>query len=234
MTTNWPPKPAPTPGDDFRQEIDKLEYQAMLNLHVEARKAEMQRSLEEMKAAQTVDAAEAADLAKKQEADYGNEYTTFQAVYSAYLDVAKGQVDRSIQRADFVQKAAGAIATAYVAILGLSFSVAPGTAASPLPAVAIVPTLFLGLALVLSSFYVAFVTRPEDVPQQAATGLLRLDQYVRRDNFIVWARSAVLERAWLLQLSVICLAIGILTLPLPYIVPGASNGANSLLQGLLS
>jgi hypothetical protein len=100
-----------------------------------------------------------------------------------------------LQRADFVQKAAAAIATAYAAILALSLSVTSAAAGvTPLPATGIIPTLFLGLAFVLATVYVAFVTKPAGVAAKAPTGILRIDQDICRDNFILWATVPAMSR----------------------------------------
>src|SRR4051812_36422842 len=55
----------------------------------------------------------------RSKAAWASEYTLRQGVQQAYLDVAKASIDRSQTRAQFVQVAAGAIATAYGAILAL-------------------------------------------------------------------------------------------------------------------
>jgi len=120
-------------------------------------------------------------------------------------------------KAEFVQKVAAAIGTAYVAILGLSFSVAKDSPARPLPAAGIAPTFFLGLAFFMAAAYVAFITKPKDVKGEPPQGVLRADQHRRRNDFILWTRSAVLRRSYLLRVSVISLGFGILFLPAPYL-----------------
>jgi hypothetical protein len=46
---------------------------------------------------------------EREQADWTNEYTQAQAFYNAYIEVAKGEAERAIGRADFVAKGAGAI-----------------------------------------------------------------------------------------------------------------------------
>lgn len=83
----------------------------------------------------------------------------------------------------------------------------------PLPDAGIAPTFFLGLAFFLAAAYVAFLTKPERVKGEPSEGTLRGDQYRRRNGFILWTRSAVLRRCYLLQASVVSLGFGILFLP---------------------
>ncbi len=198
---DWP-TPPPDPGDNFGREIAKKLYQAQLDAAKEARKAALDSEV-----------ARAAALVELQKADYANEYATFQEVYKGYIEVAKGQIERSLQRAEFVQKVAAAIGTAYAAILALSFSVKE----SPLPAAGVAPTFFLGMAFFLAAAYVAFLTKPERVEGPPSVGTLRGDQYRRRNTFILWTRNAVLRRRYLLQASVVSLGFGILFLPAPYL-----------------
>jgi hypothetical protein len=200
------PKPKPNTPDQ-QWEVDKLEYQTELNLYLEQKKSELAGEATQAKA-----------IEDTRTAAYANEYATYQEAYKAYIDLAKGQIDRSMQRADFVQKVAAAIATAYAAILALSFSVTSTNAGvTPLPVTGIIPTFFLGLAFVLATVYVAFVTKPAEAVNKAPTGILRIDQDIRRDNFILWATVPAMARVHWLQAAVISLGVGVVCLPLPYI-----------------
>jgi hypothetical protein len=106
-----------------------------------------------------------------QKANFENEYTQAQAFYTGYIDVSKAQVDRITARAEFIQKAAGAVGAAYTAIL--AFSLALGTTgANPLPARVILPTIFLGFAIVLSAAYLAYLTKPGVTQESLAGGTL--------------------------------------------------------------
>jgi len=62
-----------------------------------------------------------------------------------------------------------------------------------------------------------FITKPKDVKGEPPQGVLRADQHRRRNDFILWTRSAVLRRSYLLRVSVISLGFGILFLPAPYL-----------------
>ena len=189
-------------------ELQKLYYQTQLELF----KLKYQARLERAKA-------DEADLCQKEndskKAFRENEYALAQAVQQAYLDAAKGELDRTAQRAEFVQKAAAAISTAYVAVVGLTYGLGQGLTALPFQGV--LPTLFLGLAIVLATAYAAYITRPKPV-RGVMNGRTHYElQQERLNVFIRWARSPSLRRVYLLQASVISLGIGILFLPAAYL-----------------
>jgi hypothetical protein len=149
-----------------------------------------------------------------QTADYANEYATFQEVYKGYIEVAKGGIDRSLQRADFVQKVAAAIGTVYVGIVALSFSIEKDAA---LPVTGMIPTIFLGLSFFLAAIFVSYITQPGTMEEEPSNGTLRGSQISRRNNFILWTRRTTMRRGYFLQASVISLGISIFFLPVPYL-----------------
>lgn len=81
----------------------------------------------------------------------------------------------------------------------------------------VVPAIFLGLAIVLSMVYVAYVTRPDNValndqipnspPERMQT---------RLDNFLRMVTDVVERRAYWLRASIIALGLGVLFLPAPF------------------
>ena len=201
----WPEIPEITANDP--KEKVKIElYKAQLDVIKANHQAEIDREINRAKA-----------LVDMQSADYANEFATFQEVYKSYLEVAKEGVDRSLQRADFVQKVAAAIGTAYTGILALSFAVANNTA---LPVNGIAPTLFLGLSFFLAAVYVSYLTQPGTLQSERSGGTLRSSQDSRRNTFVLWTRRAFMKRRYFLQASVISLGIGILFLPSPYLKIG--------------
>lgn len=201
-SVDWPPLPF-IEEDDPQADVKKVLYQAQVDLV----KAKAQAQLDEEKAERDKDTASDA-------ADWANEYAQAQAVQNAYLEVAKGNLDRATAKANFVQGAAVAISGAYVAILGLTFASANG---QPLPARGVIPTLFLGLAIVLAAAYSSFLTKLNDVQTLPSEGTLSDIQRQRRNSFIVWSRYPTLARRYLLQTSIISLGIGTLLLPVPYL-----------------
>jgi hypothetical protein len=137
------------------------------------------------------------------------------SVQSAYLDVAKGTIDRSLKRAEFVTAAAGAIGTSYAALLALAFSVSADTP-HPLPARGLAPAVFLAVSFLMSVIYVAFL--------RGATVDLTLipsggsDVQERRlTTFLKWVNLGLLRRTWALRTAVISLGAGVALLPLPFL-----------------
>lgn len=116
------------------------------------------------------------------------------AVHAAYIEIAKGQIDRIQVRADFVQKAAATIVTLYTGVLTLVFAVEK----NPLPVRGLIPAIFLGLAIVFSATYFAFVTRPKNMPHAEASVFLPEKQRRRLDRFIEWSRAPALQRRYFL------------------------------------
>lgn len=198
----WPELPEVSSNDP--QASVKLElYKAQLEVIKANHQAEIDHEKDRV---QTV--------VSNQTADYANEYSTFQEVYKGYIEVAKGGIDRSLQRADFVQKVAAAIGTVYVGIIALSFSVEKQVA---LPITGIVPTIFLGLSFFLAAMYVSYLTQPGILKEEHSNGTLRGSQISRRNTFILWTRRTTMRRRYFLQASVVSLGISIFFLPAPYL-----------------
>jgi hypothetical protein len=183
-------------------DISKAKQQANVDLD----KAKRQADIDEEKARVTTNT-------EHEKADWSNEYVQAQAFYTAYIEVAKGQVERAIGRAEFVSKAAGAIGGVYTAILAFSFALE----VNPLPARGIIPTVFLGLAIVLATGYLAYVSGPDTVAEAASSGTLDSRQRERRNAFIRWAGAPAVPRSYLLQASIFGLAFGVAFLPAPYV-----------------
>lgn len=133
--TDWPALPEVV-KDEPQKGVKEALYQAKLD----AIKADRNAAIEVEKASV------AADI-EREKAGWASEYVQAQAFYNAYIEVAKEQIDRSTARAEFVQKAAGAVGAAYTAVLALSFALGQ-TGTNPLPGRGIIPTIFLGLSIV--------------------------------------------------------------------------------------
>jgi hypothetical protein len=152
-----------------------------------------------------------------------NDYPLHQAVFQAYIDVAKGQIDRSVTRTQFIATAAGAIGTVYTAVIGLSFGL--GQPNHILPARGIAPAIFLGLAFALAAVYLAYITkRSQTLIQFGAASTERVVSLLpaqrlieERNDFIQWVADTVVTRLDWLHAAVISLAIGILFLPTPFV-----------------
>jgi hypothetical protein len=189
-------------------ELKKIHYQARMDLL----KLEYQHELEKARAELND------DLLQDQTSSAAfmdNEYKMAQAIHNAYLDVARAEAGKATERAEFIQKAAAAISTVYVAVIGLSFGT--GQYVKPLPVQGVITTIFLGLAIFLSTAYVAYITKPNPEPGVHEARNFKELQLERLNVFIRWARSPVLRRIYLLQASVISLGIGIIFLPAAFL-----------------
>jgi hypothetical protein len=146
-----------------------------------------------------------------------NDYPQHQAVFQAYIDVAKGQIDRSVTRAQFVSTAASAIGTVYSAVIGLSFGLLQ--ADHTLPARGIAPAVFLGLAIACAAAYLAYINTSSRIAEtQRPVSLLPAQRLIEeRNDFIQWATLTVTSRVHWLHAAVISLAIGVIFLPIPFL-----------------
>jgi hypothetical protein len=147
--------------------------------------------------------------------------------FKAIFAVAQGSVDRARAGAETVQKAAAAIAGLYTPFLAVVFSIKE----HPLPSRGIIPVLFLGIAIVSSSAYLAYLTRARPVTVLTPGATPRLRNIERARSFIKWTRAAAEHRSYLLRLSVVALATGLAFLPAAFVSvksPGdASTGATT-------
>lgn len=196
----WPFKPSDEHGwPHSGRGANEAAVQAALDAKLEVRK---QRTAEEIARAK---AELDADLAVEHE------------YYKGLIEVAKSSVDRSRAAAESVQKAAGAIIAIYTGVLGISFSVSE----RPFPARGLYAALLLGVAIVLSTGFVAYLPDPgtydeadrasqDDTPGESTPERLT-------NMFIRWARISSLDRAPWLRASVIALGFGLAFLPAPFI-----------------
>jgi hypothetical protein len=158
-----------------------------------------------------------AQLARTQ-AEVDAELAQNSEYYSAMFDVAKQSIDRARAGAETVQKAATAIVGLYTAVLAVSFSVTD----HPLPLRGVIPAFFLGLAVVLATAYLAYLSNPRDVKTPKPTSSLRQVQLERLKTFVLWTRSSAQNRAYALRASVVSLAVALMFLPAPF-VGGSSS-----------
>jgi hypothetical protein len=135
------------------------------------------------------------------------------AFYQGMIDTAAGAPDRWRSAGELVQKSSAAIGTLYAGILGVTFSVS----GHQLPVRGVVPVLFLGLAIAMSTLYVAYNTRGQrlTVPDLHSDPADRMQQ--RLDQFLEAVHESVDRRAYSLRASVLALAAGVLFLPTPFI-----------------
>lgn len=148
--------------------------------------------------------------------DADEEHALRAAIQNAYIEVAKGKLDRASKSADFVTTAAGAIGTLYTGLLALVYSVASDPA-RPLPARALAPAIFLALAFLFSVINIAFVRSRGEAFHLLPTAQNWLDQEYRLARFIQWMELGARRRGWAIRSAIIFLGAAIALLPLPFI-----------------
>jgi hypothetical protein len=210
----WPAPPSEPPSAEA--DFAKMLYQAQ----IDGVKARYQAQIDEIKARWRDDAANATEDRKldaaREDSVSSAEGRLREAVHSAYLEVAKGALDRSLQRANFLVAAAGAIATTYTGLLALVYSVS-ATKPNPLPVWGLFPAFFLGLSLVLGAFYAAFIRARTVQGHFIPTGTGAQIQERRLLFFIEWVMTSVNQRGWALRTSIISLGVGLVLIPLPFL-----------------
>ncbi len=136
-----------------------------------------------------------------------------------YKEVFAGlssSVERARSVAETVQKASAAIATLYGAGIGVSFSVSDG----PLPVRGVIPLVFLGLAVVCSTAYLAWIPDRRsqiDSTQPEAQSLPVLRQRAYADEYTVYVWRQVTRQASIMRASVVALALGLAFVPAPFV-----------------
>jgi hypothetical protein len=210
--SDWP-TPEPLNGDEV-----KALFQAKLDAHL--------KSLDARAASAAAKDAVDDDIREKQidddiarsAAERAAEIANKTAYEQALLDVAKGTLDRARANADLVQKASSALVALYTGALALAFSVAD----HPLPLRGLIPAILLGLSVVASTAYLAYVTDPRKVQGPSATSSLREMANRRIAAFIIWTRAAAFARVYWLRVSVLALAASLAFMPAPFIA-GSGN-----------
>lgn len=195
------------PGAELHKyKLEELHYSAVVDAWKRERAAELEARAEESKL-----------IEQRLDDQVATENALRAAVHGAYLDVAKASLERSLQRATFVTGAAGTMATIYSGLLALVYSVSKEGAA-PMPASGIGPAAFLGLSLVLSTVYVAFINRSFRDGRHLRSGLgSPLLQERRLATFLDWSIGGSYRRAWALRTSVLSLGVGVALTPLPFL-----------------
>ncbi len=134
-------------------------------------------------------------------------------------------IDRARAGAQFVQTAAGAIGGFYTGILALIY-----VSDAQLPARGIIPTLFLGASVALAAYYLAFIGAVRSWERPVWTTNPNEDAWNRLNYITRGARSLAYARAGALRAGVVCLLLGLLTLPIAVVtLPALDLGGSSLI-----
>jgi hypothetical protein len=148
-----------------------------------------------------------------------------QEYFKSVLEVAKGSLERTRISAETVQKAAGAVVTIYTGILALAFSVSE----RPLPPRALYAALLLGIAIVLSTGFLAYLPDSRLLDTEDAEAEARESSPEALSNiFIKWSRRSALDRAPWLRASVLALGMALVFLPAPFISSSPSNATSDV------
>jgi hypothetical protein len=182
----WPQYPSAGAQDD----LAKILYQAQVDLA----KAENQRD---------------ALLVDK---DWDAENELYKEFHVAIRSTAQTLAGAKQSNAELVQKAAATVITIYTGVLGLVFAVS----SNALPLRGLVPAIFIGLAVALSTAYVAYLTSAT-VTNIQATDAARPSILAHTNAFVDWINERLDARAPLLRAAVLSLGVGLLLLPAPFI-----------------
>jgi hypothetical protein len=149
------------------------------------------------------------------------DFSGLASFYSAFVDVGKGSIERTRAAAEAIRNAAGAIGIIYTGVLGLAFSTDKA-----LPTRGLIPAVFLGLAIVFSTAFVAWLPRTvedSEVDWPNDTDHVRVDLRNRTDMFLKWVREGTLRRRSYLRGAVLALGFAIAFLPVAFLSLGSKG-----------
>jgi hypothetical protein len=147
-------------------------------------------------------------------ADRAADLANLDAFFTAMTTMATGAVERARAGAEVVQKASAAIATLYTGILAFAFA-ADG---NRLPARGVLAPVFLGLAVVLSSAYLAYLGPGKGVTAgPAPVAGVEPRVFERLDATVTAASAIATRRSYALRASVIALGVGLVYIVLPFV-----------------
>ena len=242
---DWPPALEVHPGD-FDADTKKTLYEAQVKAFADYVQSEAQAQIDMRKAGSTAasdqqkmaaeslrarEDAQTLDDNARRTAEYANYYAVFQAVQAAYLGVARDAIANSQSRAQFVVSAAGAIGTLYTGLLGLVFGISsPGHV---FPERGIWAGVFIGLSIVMATFYLAYLIEKPAGALTKPSAALRVDAIQRVHDFVAWSHDIVMTRHFFLQCSVISLGVGVAALPLAFTTISDASARWMTVVGLL-
>jgi hypothetical protein len=202
-----PPPPAAF-GDSESNSVDlaKLQYTEQLDAWLERYKQQLSDS-----------AVRAALEATRFDTVRAADTTLVQALHAAYIATSQSAIDRSLTRINVVTASIGAITTIYTGLIALVYA-AKSDSGKQLTGTAIIPAVFLALALLLVAVYAAMFKNSTSeggplVPSGAGDGL----RESRLDTFMNWCFATIGARIWALHAGIISLGFGVVSLPVPFI-----------------
>jgi hypothetical protein len=183
----------------------------------------------------TVDDRDEAEASALRSMAYAAEYDRAKTIHDQRVAVVMAGFERAQSAAEFVRNAAAGILAVYQAVLGLAFVAKD----RPLPVSGVVGTVFLAIAIVAATAYVAWLSAGKSVAAPAPSASLKVYQDRRLNSFSAWVSSAVLQRVYFMHVAVVSLFVGAIALPLPFItvkgidLSDPANATAILIVGLL-
>lgn len=151
------------------------------------------------------------------------ETASLAAVQAAYIASTQSALDRALTRTNVLTASVGTIITLYTGLLAFIYTKAEtatggetGVNTEPLQPVALIPALFLALALFLATVYAAVLRNKTTVGPFLPSGIGGQIAEMRLVTYMNWCFAGVLARRWALHAGITSLGIGVATLPLPF------------------
>lgn len=194
-------------------ECKKVSLEKELDARESTLEAERALSKLDHEHGQALDTAERTATLTIRQARLQSENELNKLFHESLAEVAKEGIASSRDGAKYVQTAASAIAALYTGILGFAFSVTD----KPLPIRGAAAAAFLGLAVALSTAYLAYLTKAKTPPMYSGGSSLSELQLNRTSFFARWVNAIINERRWAIRASVISLAVGVAFIPAPFV-----------------
>jgi hypothetical protein len=217
------PEPSPLPPKDVpagEEEYAKLRYTEDLDAWLEKWKQQV-----------STDAVAAALKASREDTDRAAEVASLKSIQDAYVAVTQSSLDRSLTRVNVITTSISAMITVYTGLLALVYAAKPGDGKVLTP-VAVIPALFLGLALFFVTIYSALFRSSLSAATLLPTGIGGRIAEIRLVTFMRWCFAGVLARSWALHAGIVSLGLGVATLPVPFIVMKGWQQIAILIVGL--
>ena len=138
--------------------------------------------------------------------------------HDAVNELSTGAIERARDGAKFIETAAAALVTLYTGILGFVFVAAD----KPMPARGVYAAVFLGIAIVGSASYLAFIRVIPPIGRVTYTTSRPENLWRRTEWLSVWTAHLAGARAGAMRGAVVALAFGVAFMPaafLPAAIP---------------
>jgi len=216
--TSTPNQPGswPTTDDDLVDAATRATsvFEAKVAAEGERLKSLNEREVEAAKAQHAADQADNDEAIAWATANRQADIDTLKTFYESMSKIAVDGIDRARSAAELVQKASATVVTLYTGTLALVFSVSD----NPLPTRGVLAPLFLGLAVVLSTAFVAYLGPTTGVQSGPAPAQgLEPKVFQRLNTMIRVSNRIASRRSWCLRASVVALGVGLVFIAAPFI-----------------